>query len=340
MNYEIEITRRCNYSCPGCNHLCNIAPDPSSDMTYKDIGSVVNQINALDPAPGLVIVIGGEPTLHPECAGFCRYIKDNLKRGGELLLDTNFSRPDVIAACEAVGFTVRDYKGSRDPDEVFRRKASYHFNVLLSPKDEHLPAVSPKQCNVLNGLGGSWTCGMSIHRYRGALRWCWCPGGSSICKLLRREEFLFPTLSDLFNSDVDLFRSTICPHCMYLARPQILAKDSMGRVSECFKQGLAELRAYVAEAVKANSGHSAGRQVPENGCGGVGGVAPSGSCGGVVVDACRRMVAVLDAASATSLSDEARSCLAELRHAAVRCEGAFSAADGGSGRSEGQTWPM
>jgi len=252
MNYEIEITRRCNYSCPGCNHLCNIVPDPSSDMTQEDIESIVRQINALDPAPGLMIVIGGEPTLHPKCAEFCRYIKGNLRRGGSLLLDTNFSNPDVIADCEAAGFKVRDYKGSRDPDEVFRRKADYHFNVLLSPKDEHIPAVDPKQCNVLNGLGGSWSCGMSIHRYKGAVRWCWCPGGSSLCKLLQREEFMFPTLRDLFNSNVDEFRRTICPHCMYLARPQILAKDSMGRVSECFKRGLSELKEYMAEAEKAH----------------------------------------------------------------------------------------
>ena len=253
MNYEIEITRRCNYKCPGCNHLCNIAPDPSSDMTDDDVASVVSQINALDPSPGLIIVIGGEPTLHPRCVEYCRYIKEHLRRGGELLLDTNFSNPDVCAECEKVGFTLRDYKGSRDPDEVFRRKASYHFNVLISPKHEHLNAIDPRQCNVLNGLGGAWSCGLSVHRYKGALRWCWCPGGSSICKLLRREEFMFGTLAELYSSDVDLFRRTICPHCQYLARPQILARDSMGRVSECFREGLEELKRYNAAAESAAS---------------------------------------------------------------------------------------
>ena len=271
MNYEIEITRRCNYKCPGCNHLCNIVPDPSSDMTSGDVASIVDQINALDPSPGLIIVIGGEPTIHPKCVEFCRYIKDNLRRGGELLLDTNFSHPDVCSRCEEVGFKLRDYKGSRDPEEVFRRKADYHFNVLLSPKDEHQVAIDPKKCNVLNGLGGSWSCGMSIHRYRGSVRWCWCPGGSSICKLLQREEFMFPTLEALFNSDVSEFRRTICPHCQYLARPQIMARDSAGRVSACFRKGLEALKQYVEEAktsCQAELGSSVGGSIADAGAAG------------------------------------------------------------------------
>ena len=58
MNYEIDITRRCNFSCPGCNHLCNVVNDPTSDMTAEDVESIVAQINELDREPQRLIVVG------------------------------------------------------------------------------------------------------------------------------------------------------------------------------------------------------------------------------------------------------------------------------------------
>lgn len=254
MNYEISITRRCNFSCPGCNALCNIVSDASSDMTTEELESVIDQINTADPAPGQIIVIGGEPTLHPRCIEYCKYIKEHIKSRYSLRIESNCSNQDIISAVEAMGYHVGDYLGSRDGDELRRIKANVHYETMLSPAYEGMPRNDPKTCFVLNGLSGTGPCGLTVHKYRGRLTWCYCPGAGSLCKLLQREdEFMFPTLADLLSSDMDRLRSEICVHCMAMAKHRIYAKDSGGRVSECFAAGLAAYRKYGEDAEAAAS---------------------------------------------------------------------------------------
>lgn len=244
MNYEIDITRRCTVGCPGCNHLCNILSDPTSDMTLEDVESIVSQINELDRDPRIVAIVGGEPTLHPRCVEFCAYIKEHIRGFSQLRLNTNYAAPDVVSGIKALGYSVADYQGE-DHATVLRVKASTHYNALLSPRDEGMPIRDPHTCYVLRGLGGSGPCGICVHKYKGALRWCYCAAATSICKLLGREdEFMFPTLRDLFMSSIDKLCSEVCVHCMAIAKHPILARDSVGKVSPSFRHGLEAIREY------------------------------------------------------------------------------------------------
>lgn len=258
MNYEIDITRRCNVKCAGCNHLCNIIDDPSSDMTREDVESFVRQVSAMDAAPGRIVVVGGEPTLHPRCIEYCEYIKDNLTGARKYVLCTNLSRPAVCRQVVDLGYELLDpYYKEGDVEGLRRSKEAYHFNMLLSPKEEHLNAVKPNDCQVRWGQSREG-CGLSCHRYRGSLKWCWCPDGTSLCKLLRREEFMFPTLAELYQSDWDEFSREICPHCMQLARPWVYVRDTRGRVSECFKAGLQAIKEYNAEVRRMQASNARG----------------------------------------------------------------------------------
>lgn len=245
MNYEIDITRRCNFHCPGCNHLCNVVSDQSSDMTQEDIESIVSQINELDRDPRRLIVVGGEPTLHPKCVDYCRYIKEHARGFSQLRLNTNFSNKEVVADIEALGYDVADYLGPRNAEAQMKAKFNTHYNILISPKEEGIPTVDPHSCFILSGIGGGGPCGICVHKYRGKLVWCYCPNATSIAKLLGREdEFLFPTLRDLFMSSIDKLCDEVCVHCMSIAKKQVLAKDSRGRVSKCFSVGLERFREY------------------------------------------------------------------------------------------------
>lgn len=249
MNYEIDITRRCNFRCPGCNHLCNIASDASSDMTPEDIKSVVDQINANDRNPQMIAVVGGEPTMHPGFAAYCQYIKSHVRSFSKLRINTNFTNPDAVALAEALGYEVADYLGPRDPEAQRNAKLAVHYNSLLSPLEEGIPINDPRTCFVLRGLSGSGPCGICVHRYKGRLAWCYCPNATSIAKLLQREdEFMFPTLAELFRSSTDKLCRDVCVHCMSIARHHVLAKDTPGKVSECFRAGLEEFRRYGAAA--------------------------------------------------------------------------------------------
>lgn len=247
MNYEIDITRRCNFKCPGCNHLCNIISDRSSDMTPDDIRSIVDQINANDKNPRRIIVIGGEPTLHPKCLEYCRYIKDNLRSYSELRMNTNFSRQDIASEVEKMGYGLADYLGPRDPESQRKAKFDTHYNALISPSEAGIPIQDPRSCFILKGVLSNGPCGMCVHKYKGRVVWCYCPNATSIAKLLQREdEFMFPTLAELLRSDMDKLCSEVCVHCMSIAYRPILAKDTIGQVSKCFSKGLAEFKKYGA----------------------------------------------------------------------------------------------
>ena len=76
------------------------------------------------------------------------------------------------------------------------------------------------------------------------LCWCWCPIASALCKLLGKEEFMFPTLSDMRAAGTAGLKREICPHCMLFAVHKIKCVDSPGQASECFRQGLENMIQY------------------------------------------------------------------------------------------------
>ncbi len=81
----------CNFACPYCHN-----PDLALGR-YPERISVDELIRFLQPRRLLldgVVITGGEPTLTPMLAELCRSIR-NL--GLEIKLDTNGSRPDVLA---------------------------------------------------------------------------------------------------------------------------------------------------------------------------------------------------------------------------------------------------
>lgn len=236
MNYEIEITKRCNFSCPGCNRLCNILSDPTSDLTMEDIASIVNQINTYDPDQGNISVLGGEPTLNNLCTDICKYLKNNLRTARSFILATNSSNNDVADAICKLGFRV--LRDTLDEEGSRLSKANRHWNIAISPKEEGIPLVGSPKDDCINA------CGISVHKYRGSLKWCWCGPSTTIAKLLCREDFMKPSLKELLISDLSNFISEVCSNCIQIAKYRPLAKDTPDKISECFKKGLEEIKKY------------------------------------------------------------------------------------------------
>jgi len=241
MNYELDITRRCNLHCPGCDRLCNIVNDPTSDMTLDDVASVAEQINEIDTGQGNITVMGGEPTLNPLCLEICRYLKSSMPRMKSFSMSTNHSDNDMAGRVAALGFHVRMDDGSDDVAKVARNKVNKHCAFLMSPSELGLETVYPAGCWIRRD------CGISIHKWRGSLVWNWCGAGTSLCKLLRREDLLKPSLKELLKSDYGAYMNDVCANCMYMSRSKIMAKDAPGQVSECFRQGLDCINEYVKE---------------------------------------------------------------------------------------------
>lgn len=106
----LVFTQGCNFHCPYCHNahlipLRRTAPKLLSKPPDSDAGSahtigmpLQEALAFLKKRSGLLdglVISGGEPTLQPGLAGFCRSVKE---LGYQVKLDTNGSRPDVLAA--------------------------------------------------------------------------------------------------------------------------------------------------------------------------------------------------------------------------------------------------
>lgn len=69
---EIDITNACIHSCSNCTRFCGHHKRPFF-MTFEDFKRAVD---SLDDFYGMVGVMGGEPTLHPELEKFADYIRE------------------------------------------------------------------------------------------------------------------------------------------------------------------------------------------------------------------------------------------------------------------------
>ena len=104
----VVFTRGCNFRCPFCHngHLLDAADapdDPAADDVLARLAEFAARLQG-------VVVSGGEPTLQPGLADFLRRIRA-LRLA--IKLDTNGSRPDVLAALLAerlVDFIAMDIK--------------------------------------------------------------------------------------------------------------------------------------------------------------------------------------------------------------------------------------
>jgi len=66
LNIELEITLRCNASCPQCSRHCNIFSYGHSDMTMEQINKFINEVVLSSVPVRKIMIIGGEPTVHPQ----------------------------------------------------------------------------------------------------------------------------------------------------------------------------------------------------------------------------------------------------------------------------------
>lgn len=87
----VVFTAGCNFHCPYCHNPDLAAPGP--DAQELSVDEIWQFLEARGKYLDAVVISGGEPTLHPDLADFCRQVKS---RGFALKIDTNGSHPAVI----------------------------------------------------------------------------------------------------------------------------------------------------------------------------------------------------------------------------------------------------
>lgn len=70
---QIEITNACSNRCANCTRFCGHHQKPF----FMNFETFKNAVDSMAGFPGIVGIMGGEPTIHPEFEKFVRYFKEN-----------------------------------------------------------------------------------------------------------------------------------------------------------------------------------------------------------------------------------------------------------------------
>lgn len=108
----VVFTQGCNFRCPFCHNagLLPSTPLGAGDDDTLPEAEVWRFLEARAGKLAGLVVSGGEPTLQPDLADFCRRAK---ALGYRVKLDTNGTRPDVVAGLLEAGlvdFVAMDVK--------------------------------------------------------------------------------------------------------------------------------------------------------------------------------------------------------------------------------------
>ena len=72
---QIEITNACTHRCSNCTRFCGHHRNPF----FMDYPTFKNAVDSLVDFPGMVGIMGGEPTLHPQFAQLATYCAEKIK---------------------------------------------------------------------------------------------------------------------------------------------------------------------------------------------------------------------------------------------------------------------
>jgi pyruvate formate lyase activating enzyme len=131
----VVFTKGCNFRCPFCHNGGLLAAEGDTMPESDVLAFLAGRRSRL----GGVVISGGEPTLQADLADFCRKVK---ALGLAVKLDTNGSRPDVLAALFAedlVDFVAMDVKA---PASGYDRLAGVHVPMARLWESLNLIAAS------------------------------------------------------------------------------------------------------------------------------------------------------------------------------------------------------
>ncbi len=88
---QIDITNACIHTCSNCTRFCGYHKKPF----FMDFEYFCKAVDTMIDRPGVIGIIGGEPTLHPQFREMCDYLKKRIleRDGGETINDSFLQYP-------------------------------------------------------------------------------------------------------------------------------------------------------------------------------------------------------------------------------------------------------
>ncbi len=150
----IEITDRCNLSCPTC--YAGSSPTYGRHRTLEEVKKMLDTIVLNEKEPDVVQISGGEPTLHPQFFEILDYAKTLPIK--HLMLNTN-----GIEIAKDFEFAKR--LKSYAPDfEIYLQFDSFKEEALMSLRGANLKKIREKALQHLNDLNLSTTLVVTLQK--------------------------------------------------------------------------------------------------------------------------------------------------------------------------------
>lgn len=212
---EWHITYRCNLGCKACTRCSWMNPPHTGDMTLDDAYECMRQADAIGwrkmPGPGngaerpRVLILGGEPTLHPDFLEFVRLAREWTGTYVQILSNgyseetrrlLNVAQRIYGAPSMLEGFKNHPRQAECDGSQL------WHMETYVSPAEANLPfAICYCHSSQICGIGADHS-GYSP-----------CPIGLMVSKVLGVEGVTknFADLYDIEKSNK--MTLAICEHC-------------------------------------------------------------------------------------------------------------------------------
>lgn len=204
---EWHITYRCNLACQGCNRASFLRKPHTPDMTIDDAKDFCRQADAIGWKPRIVL-IGGEPTLHPD---FEEFVRGATQWSGTYV--QVFSNAYAEPSRKRLKLVNERHNASITPD-THKLDGSVQFgatppgwvdDLYVSPADSGKPVREPCWQH------SSQICGISVDHEGYAP----CAIGGAMDALLGTK-VRTKTLADLFDEKkMRQMTEALCAHCGY-----------------------------------------------------------------------------------------------------------------------------
>lgn len=200
---EWNLTYRCDLRCRGCNHMV-IYPGHTPDMTVADAEEFIRQARELNWQFTTILILGGEPTLHPDLDRFIELVHDFLQAPGWLLSNGYSEKAKAILARYADDKRVQIIQRTIKPDGSVTHLLQDYFLDPTDIGETREPCVFHTAYPARKAM-----CGVSVD----AKGYTVCPVGGAIDGVLKLG-VRTRRLADLLDSEfADRQTKILCSHC-------------------------------------------------------------------------------------------------------------------------------
>ncbi|MGV7223623.1 MAG: radical SAM protein [Nitrospinales bacterium] len=112
---QIEITNACKFSCANCYKFVG----HYAESHFMELETVKKAIDSLEGYQGIFGITGGEPTLHPEFAEICRYLRKKVPPDQRQLQTTGYRWRDYKSVIKKTFSDRVQYNDHKDPTQKY-----------------------------------------------------------------------------------------------------------------------------------------------------------------------------------------------------------------------------